>query len=54
MTRKTPPDLPLSDELVKIVSDAIKNFREPGNELESAIGMLFVGHAFGCPTQNQP
>ena len=47
MTRKTAPHLPPPDELVKVASDAIKNFRGPGNELESAIGMLFMGHAFG-------
>ena len=47
MSRKTAPDLPPSNELVQVVSDAIKNFRGQGNELESAIGMLFMGHAFG-------
>jgi hypothetical protein len=47
MPRKTAPDLPPSDKLVKIASDAIKKFRGPGNELESALGMLFMGHAFG-------
>src|SRR5579859_3508438 len=47
MTRKNAPDLPPSDELVQLVSDTIKNFRGQGNELESAIGMLFMGHAFG-------
>jgi hypothetical protein len=47
MTRKTGPDLPPAEELVKIASDAIKNFEGPSNELESAIGMLFLGHAYG-------
>lgn len=47
MSRTTRPELPPSDELVQVVSDAMKNFRGQGNELESAIGMFFIGHAFG-------
>lgn len=47
MARKAPVELPPSDELVKIVKTAIENFKGQANELESAIGMLFLGHAFG-------
>lgn len=47
MARNVAPNLPPADELVGIVSNAIKNFEGQGNELESAIGMLFVGHAYG-------
>ncbi|MGH8460621.1 MAG: hypothetical protein ACRESS_03330 [Stenotrophobium sp.] len=47
MTRKIAPVLPPADDLVKIVSDAITNFEGQANEVESAIGMLFMGHAFG-------
>ncbi|MBS0584446.1 MAG: hypothetical protein JSS42_15230 [Proteobacteria bacterium] len=39
--------MPPAEDLVKIVSDAIVNFRGTSDELESAIGMLFLGHAFG-------
>ncbi len=46
MARRAPPKLPPSDELVKLASDAIVDF-EVSPELESALGMLFVGHAFG-------
>lgn len=47
MARKTTPSLPPAEHLVEIASAAIKNFDGQANELESAIGMLFMGHAFG-------
>jgi len=47
MARKIPPSFPPADELVKTVSDSIVNFKGQAAELESAIGMLFFGHAFG-------
>lgn len=36
-----PPDC------AEIVANAIQNFEGQGTELESAIGMLYMGHAFG-------
>lgn len=30
-----------------IIAKAVQNFRGPGTELENAIGMLYLGHAFG-------
>lgn len=36
-----PPDC------AEIVANAIQNFDGQGTELESAIGMLYMGHAFG-------
>lgn len=48
MPRKSAaPEFPDAESLVKLVSDAITNFKGQGNELESALGMLFMGHAFG-------
>jgi len=47
MARRPPPKLPPADDLVKVVSDAIVNFRGELPQLESAIGMLFLGHAVG-------
>jgi hypothetical protein len=46
MARK-PPELPPSEDLVEVVSAAITNFRGNSAELESAIGMFFLGHAVG-------
>jgi hypothetical protein len=47
MARRPLPKLPRADDLVKVVSEAIRNFRGPLPELESAIGMLFLGYTFG-------
>ena len=44
---RSAPNFPPSEDLIKIVSDAIVNFRGNASELESAIGMLFFGHAVG-------
>jgi len=47
MPRKARLELPPPEDLVKTVSDAITNFKGQAAELESAISMLFFGHAFG-------
>lgn len=46
MFRK-PPKFPPAEELQKIVSTAVQQFDGQINELESAVGMLYMGHAFG-------
>ncbi|MBL6750464.1 MAG: hypothetical protein ISP90_08070 [Nevskia sp.] len=46
MVRK-PPKFPPAEDLQKIVASAIQNFRGQSGELESAIGMLYMGYAFG-------
>lgn len=48
--KKAPPSatvLPPAADLTAIVSKAIDDFKGNANELESAIGMLYLGHAFG-------
>lgn len=47
MARRPPPDLPPSDQIEPLISHAISNFKGNASELESAIGMYFMGHAFG-------
>ena len=48
MANKTPaPKFPDSNQLIKTVTQAIMDFRGPLPELESAIGMLFLGYTFG-------
>ena len=52
MPRKSAPqlpsiELPPADQLIPIVKNAIDNFKGQSPELESAIGFLFMGHAFG-------
>lgn len=46
MARK-PPKFPPAAESQEIVSKAIQEYRGQLGELESAIGMLYLGHAFG-------
>ena len=47
MARK-PPKMPDAAALQQIVTTAIQNFEEgTTSELESAIGMLYLGYAFG-------
>lgn len=41
------PNMPDAESLMPIVTKAIREFKGQGPELESAIGMLFVGHAYG-------
>ena len=47
LPKRPPPTLPSGEDLMPIVSEAIRKFVGQGPELESAIGMLFVGHAYG-------
>ncbi|MES2885579.1 MAG: hypothetical protein V4709_12280 [Pseudomonadota bacterium] len=39
--------LPKADELHAILANALNNFEGQVDELESAMGMLYMGHAFG-------
>lgn len=47
MTRKKHRPESFPDDCAAIVADAVNRFEGQGTELESAIGMLFMGHAFG-------
>lgn len=47
VSKRPPVELPPDEQLVTIVKKAIDNFKGQSPELESAIGFLFMGHAFG-------
>lgn len=47
MARRPPPNLPPADEITPVIRTAIEKFKGNASELESAIGMYFMGHAFG-------
>lgn len=40
-------ELPPASELMPLVTKAIDEFKGQSSEIESAIGFLFMGHAFG-------
>lgn len=47
MARRPPANLPPSHEIEPIIRHAIEKFKGTASELESAIGMYFMGHVFG-------